>query len=671
MIWLASFPRSGNTFFRNVLHDVYGIESSTYHQDPTREADPDFASKPVVKTHLLPGRLPEQYRDSPAVYLVRDGRDALVSIAHHRKDIVAPGTGFYYNLLEATLAQGGSFFGGWSENVRQWSQKAAIVIRFEDLIKDPIQEVEKLREIMDLPPPDYSKLPTFKSLREGRPAYGGGSGKRFDPERLKKHFRSGKIGGWRTEVPPELLRLMIKINRPTLEQLGYLPPTEPAPSKKIRRVLIEGSKLLSPDNDGVKRYLVGLRQGLFVLVHHFPSLEVSMMDHFGTVKISKQQPAKDQSFNAMTDKEVILKDDRIMDYEKWLLLLKQGLKDKMPTSWYDKMARIYRKGPARTYLSRMKLTIQLAVGRLTGTSATKALATADLVHIPLPQHVNEFDLTGKNLLVTAHDFSHRRLPDFHEAANIQRSEQGMQSALAAKANFIAVSEATRDDLVDIYQVSLSQIHPIPEALDTAIFRQETDTSLQDSVLQRYHIPAATPYLMCLSTIEPRKNLGNTIRAFFKLKERYPDLEANLVICGKHGWKTEDVFAGLDLNRPDLIFTGFVDDAHLSSLYTCARALCYVSHYEGFGLPILEAMACRTPVIYGNNSSMPEVGGDGGIAVAANDPAAIADAMHQLLTDDALHQQKSDAAWRQANRFSWLKTALLTLDLYERLTQDTA
>ena len=174
MIWLASFPRSGNTFFRNVLFHVYGLESSEYHMEPNKEVNPKFRDYPIVKTHLLPSQLPPDTQSAKSVYLIRDGRDALVSIAHHRKDIVAPGSNYYRNLAEAIIAYNGSFFGGWSGNVEAWSKKADIIIRFEDLIKDPIGEIEKLRAIMELPKPDLSKLPDFKSLREGTSKYGSG-----------------------------------------------------------------------------------------------------------------------------------------------------------------------------------------------------------------------------------------------------------------------------------------------------------------------------------------------------------------------------------------------------------------------------------------------------------------------------------------------------------------
>ncbi|MFK5982012.1 MAG: sulfotransferase domain-containing protein [Flavobacteriaceae bacterium] len=205
MIWLASFPRSGNTFFRNILFDVYGISSSEYHMETNKKVVENFTSFPVVKTHLLPSRLPKVLQSIPSVYIIRDGRDALVSIAHHRRDIIAPGSNYYKNLLEAILARGGSFFGGWSENVAQWTNKATIVIRYEDLIKDPIGQVERLREIIELPEPKVDKVPTFKSLKGGTPQYGSG-GKKIKSDKQKKDrsskfFRRGVVGSYKDEMP--------------------------------------------------------------------------------------------------------------------------------------------------------------------------------------------------------------------------------------------------------------------------------------------------------------------------------------------------------------------------------------------------------------------------------------------------------------------------------------
>ncbi len=670
MIWLASFPRSGNTFFRNVLHEVYGLTSSTYHQDPSRKRDENFADHPVVKTHLLPDQLPQELQKMPAVYLIRDGRDALVSIAHHRKDIVAPGTDFYNNLLEATLAQNGSFFGGWSENVRQWTERAAIVIRFEDLIADPIREVEKLRSIISLPEPDLRKLPTFQSLRNGRPAYGGGEGDSFDTRLNKKHFRSGKIGSWKKEATPELQRLVNNMHGETLQRFGYVNEKTVSPPKK-RRGIIEASKLFTTDNDGVKRYLVGLRQGLTTLLPHFPYLEVQLAnDNKGYFEVSPWENNQRDEFKVLTEKEKILSNQQIMGYEKRLILFKISLRKVLPSRIYVMASKYYRAGPFRSHLKAIQNFVKKIKLRISGESFANSVETADLFHVPLPQHLAKATSSCGKTLLTVHDFSHRLFPDYHEKANIDFAEQGMQQALEKDAHFLSVSTATQQDLITLYKPEIDRLYQIPEAANTTQFNRRAKKTDAANIHQQYGIPSA-PYLMCLSTIEPRKNLGNTVRAFLQLKKEHPDLACSLVICGKKGWKTENIFAGLDIDRPDIIFTGFVNDEDLPVLYAHARALCYVSIYEGFGLPIVEAMACGTPVIFGDNSSQPEVAGDGGIAVAADDVPGITAAMHRMITDDEFRTEKAEAAWRQANKFSWLKTALLTLDTYEKILNEPA
>ncbi|PHI20302.1 hypothetical protein CEQ90_08945 [Lewinellaceae bacterium SD302] len=679
MIWLASFPRSGNTFFRNVLYEVYGIESSTYHQDPQRELDENFASYRVVKTHELPSKLPEQYREMPAVYLVRDGRDSLVSIAHHRKDIVAPGTDFYNNLLEAILAQGGSFFGGWSENVRAWTNKAAVVIRFEDLIEDPIREVEKLRAIIDLPQPNPEKLPTFKQLKFGQPQYGAGKKAKGNQT---KHFRRGKAGGWRDELSPELEKLLWSIHGPTLLQHGYPASTRVGgggqspshPDLPVRHVMIESSKLFSQDNDGVKRYLVELVRGLQTLLPHLPEWRVELYDRksvqplVAPVDESASETVIEEDFKTKDDKEVIKQDRRTMGYEKQLLLLKTTVKRVVPTTVYGWLSDYYKKGPFRSWLNDFKLLARRWKFTKNEEEVFAEVAQADLIHIPLPQHFTEADRVERPLLVTIHDLTHRALPEYHTAANVELAERGLQTFLDRQSDFLAVSQSTKDDLQAAYQLPEERLHLVHEAADPGVFYPRDRKEDIGWLGKKYGFDPRAPYIMCLSTIEPRKNLRNTIRAFIQLKASgLPDQQATtLLICGKKGWKTDDLFAGLDLNRPDIVFTGFVDDVHLPYLYAHARCLCYASFYEGFGLPMLEAMRCKTPVIYGNNSSLPEVAGPGGLPVNPHDANDIEAAMCRILTDEEEWQRLSHAAWQQANTFSWLKTALLTLETYDKI-----
>ncbi|MCD4731634.1 MAG: sulfotransferase domain-containing protein, partial [Bacteroidales bacterium] len=292
MIWLASFPRSGNTFVRNILFEVYGLESSTFHDDPDYHFDEKYLDYPIVKTHLLPEQVKPIDSSIPAVCILRDGRDALVSIAHHRKDIIAPGSDYYDNLKAAIIAEKGSFFGGWSNNVINWIQRADLVIRYENLLIDPIREVERIRSVIDLPKPDKSKMPQFEDMKFGIPHYGSGFDRGYSESKMRelsqKNFRKGKAGGWKDEMPEELQDVFWSYHGETMEKLGYsyegeivdlhqdldneirikLGLPEPEPPARKYKVLIESNKIVSPDNDGVKRYQVEILKGLLPTINN-------------------------------------------------------------------------------------------------------------------------------------------------------------------------------------------------------------------------------------------------------------------------------------------------------------------------------------------------------------------------------------------------------------------
>lgn len=230
MIWLASYPRSGNSFFRIVLEEVYGIESSIYHHDPELVLDAAYASYPMVKTHLLPDQLEPSNPDIPAIYLVRDGRDSLVSMAHHRSDLVVPGSSFDDNLRWAIKAKRG-YFGGWSRNVQAWLRRASIVIRFEDLIADPIGCIERIRPLIDLPEPALDRLPSFENLRSRGYTYGNGRHLQLTPEQRaqwRKHFfRRGQVGSWKTEMTAEMANLFWRKHGDAMRQLNYMEEAPP------------------------------------------------------------------------------------------------------------------------------------------------------------------------------------------------------------------------------------------------------------------------------------------------------------------------------------------------------------------------------------------------------------------------------------------------------------
>jgi hypothetical protein len=219
MIYLVSYPRSGNTFFRIVLHEVYGIKSVAYKGPFMEKGDYSPEEYPVIKTHLLPGEVPEIDR-IPAVYLVRDGRDAIVSMAHHKKDIIDPGSDYVDNLKEIILAKEGSHFGGWSRHVLSWYDRAAVVVRFEDLIRDPIECVEKIRPFIEMSEPDPGRLPDFETIKTKDIAFFSGKDN-SGPQWRQKFFRRGKVGGWMDEMPPELEELFWELHGEGMKRAGY------------------------------------------------------------------------------------------------------------------------------------------------------------------------------------------------------------------------------------------------------------------------------------------------------------------------------------------------------------------------------------------------------------------------------------------------------------------
>ena len=653
MIWLASFPRSGNTFFRNVLYEVYGIKSSTYHQDYKRDLDKNYDRFEVVKTHLLPDQLPDHIKNAKSVYLTRDGRDALVSMAHHRKDIVDIGSDFYNNLLLAIMSPEGSYFGGWSENVKQWTEKADIVIKFEDLIKDPIKELEKLRAIMDLPAPDISKLPTFKQLKFGKPKYGDKSSKPNAKSFAQLNFRKGKSGGWKEEMPKELHRLFWDVHKTQMVKNGYTKSMlADRPNKKVK-VLINASKLDISHNDGIKRYLLELLNHLLYFLQYRPNWEVylhrqSSISPLGTLEDS------------------FIKDRIFISLDKVLLKIKAIIQWVLPLFIYKPLSHIYREYSFRSLLNWFKEVANPQRKNKGVNEETISLDDYNLIHVPLPQNMVEYENVNTNIVVTLHDVTHKLFPEFHTEQNIANAEEGMQLIKDKNTYIIAVSESSRQDVIKHYTIPEDKIKLIYEG---AAGKFNKDNRLQNlqPILKSYNLPNL-PYFLTLSTLEPRKNIKNTIIAFIELKKKHPKSELALFICGNKGWKYEELLSLSEdeLNKKNVYFIGFVDDVDLGTLLAHARALCYISHYEGFGLPMLEAMQSGVPVIFGDNSSMPEVVSRGGVGVNSKDVTAITNAMESIAFDDDFQKELSVYAWEQADTFSWLKTAFETINIYEEI-----
>ena len=650
MIWLASFPRSGNTFLRNVLFSVYGLESSTYHQETGRSLDAGFDEYSLVKTHIIPDNLPKNLRNMPSIYLIRDGRDAMVSMAHHRSDIVAPGSDFLTNLLDIITTEGNAHFGGWSNNVRKWTEKASIVIHFEDLIRNPISQIERLREIIDLPEPDLSKLPSFKDLKYGDPKYGGSrSGKVVDGF-TKKFFRKGKVGGWTSDMDEELEDILWAYHGRTMEEMGYHKKLKPFQVSKPK-VLIDCKKLYEPFMDGIARY----NYELIIHIH----------------KLTKNDPrwivrgvnALDGSIQSIPDIINSIENPQIrrlpvdFQYEGHLLTIKRIIKSVLPKPIREPLRKLYVMGPFRKYLKKLNVFLKDREHRHRVGSLKEKF---DIFHAPLPQRfTGDFKEASLNM-VTIHDVSHITHPQFHLSENTKAAEDGINMALELNSHVIAVSQHTDQEIKKHYADQKIDSTVVYEGVRHDSFNIKPEQSFND-LNQKYGL-GEDPYVLCLSTIEPRKNLKNTIAAFKDAIAESPWMKHNLVIAGKKGWMSDQL---VEKNQGDnrIIFTGFIDDKDLPNLYRGAKLFCYISFDEGFGLPLLEAMACGTPVIYGNNSAMKELIGNFGIATDPSNIAEIKKNMIELLKNEALQKELSSSGVQHVQQFSWLKTAYNTLLTY--------
>jgi glycosyltransferase involved in cell wall biosynthesis len=299
------------------------------------------------------------------------------------------------------------------------------------------------------------------------------------------------------------------------------------------------------------------------------------------------------------------------------------------------------------------------LGQLAGTGFNRLVPGARLFHatehLLLPLH-------GIPTVLTVHDLIFRQLPQHHKRLNRWYLNLTMPLYCRRASRIIAVSEAARRDLIAAYGVPSEKITVIYEAADPRFCPQSAVAVA--SALARYDLPAR--YLLFVGTIEPRKNLDRLLAAFERIYRE--GLSDALVIVGKRGWLTDDFFAALEHSpvREHVIFPGFVPDADLPAVYSGAQALVLPSLCEGFGLPVLEAMACRTPVICSNTSSLPEVAGDAALLIDPTDVDQIAGAITRVLTDSALSEQMRVRGEAQAARFSWERTAEETLAVYHQL-----
>ncbi len=266
-------------------------------------------------------------------------------------------------------------------------------------------------------------------------------------------------------------------------------------------------------------------------------------------------------------------------------------------------------------------------------------------------------------VTTIHDLSYLHYPRHHPKERIVFMEQQMPRTLRQATAIICDSAFVRHEIIDILGVPAANVFTVPLGADDAF--QPYDPVVLQPLLARYQL-TETPYLLVVATLEPRKNLLQTVKAYLRLpvmlRDRHP-----LVLVGAPGWLTEELQQYLEpLERAGQVRRlGYVVQEDLPLLYAGAFAFAYPSLYEGFGLPVLEAMACGVPVLTSDRSSLPEVAGDAALLVNPDDVDAITMGLEKLLTDTDWRSSAAEKGLRQARQFSWERCVEETVAVYHQ------
>lgn len=270
---------------------------------------------------------------------------------------------------------------------------------------------------------------------------------------------------------------------------------------------------------------------------------------------------------------------------------------------------------------------------------------------------------ARQYVITVHDLNFLHYPQFLTPESRRYYNDQIERAVRQADHILADSEATKTDLVAMLGVPAEQISVHMLGVDEA-FRPLPDADL-DAACAQLDLPRG--YLLFVSTFEPRKNIPGLLEAYRYLRDRLPDAPP-LVLAGRRGWLADDLAAQvkkLDLEE-HIRWRENVPQALMPALYGAASLLAAPSFYEGFGLSALEAMACGTPTVVANRSSLPEVVGEAGLLVDPNDVPSITDGLHRVLTDSTLAARLRADGLARARTFTWERTARVVLDVYRRL-----
>lgn len=326
------------------------------------------------------------------------------------------------------------------------------------------------------------------------------------------------------------------------------------------------------------------------------------------------------------------------------ILLLEGRQPAPDVAWPASVRRLTLATPPHHRLEQVALPLELL------------RVPADLLHSP--DFIPPFRRRCRSV-ITVHDLAFLRYPHLLTGESARYYGQ-VGRAVESADQIIAVSDSTRRDLLELLQADPAKVTVVHEAAGPEC--RPLGSAERERHRERLGLPPR--FILFVGTLEPRKNLPTLLKAFSRVSREH---QVPLLVVGGKGWLYQEVFETRDrLGLGDqVVFAGSVPPDRLVYYYNCASCLAMPSLYEGFGLPALEAMACGTPVVVSNVSSLPEVVGDAGLMVDPLDVEGLASALGALLSDDALHTRLSRKGLARAAGFSWERAARETLAVYRK------
>ena len=274
-----------------------------------------------------------------------------------------------------------------------------------------------------------------------------------------------------------------------------------------------------------------------------------------------------------------------------------------------------------------------------------------------PNFIPNRGIKSEKIVTTIHDFSFIKDKNFHPKERIAYFEDNFFQNIYRSDMIITGSEYIKNEILKYTKFQENKIQVIYHGIDHTLFR------IYQNIKLTFDIPSK--FILSVGSIEPRKNLVRLLKAYNLLSNKIKD-EYKLVLVGFKGWENREIISLIEENKESIKYLGYISDKELAKVYNLSSLFVYPSLYEGFGLPILEAMACGTAIVTSESSSLPEVGGEAPLYCNPYSIKDIKEKMELVLSNDTLKEKMIKKGLKQAKKFSWEKSAREHTKLFKRV-----